>query len=163
MTDNLVSLVFDKGLVFAIAVIAVGLVGYFIKTERDDRKAEFAEYRKDMNIWRKEMYDAGSAIKTSSSSTIRELKLEFGQLRAKMDSLSDTLKAESVGIKQLSIQIHSRAEAIKKSFDESLGKILIIEQNYESLKSSMQTKLTAIAQLYKNQESQIEALKKFKS
>ena len=161
--DNLVSLVLDKGIVFAIAVVAVSLVGYFIKLERDERREEFAEYRKDMSIWRKEMYDAGSAIKTSSSSTIRELKLEFGQLKAKMDTLADTLTRESVGIKQLSIQIHSRAETIKKSFDESLGKILIIEQNYEALKSTTQTKLTAIAQLYKNQEAQIDALKKFKS
>lgn len=129
--DNIVSLVLEKGITFAIAVVAVGLVGYFLKSERDERNSEFQDYRATMKLTQKEMNDAALAVKSSCFESIRTMKLESAAIISQMESFKQTLSREIMGMKVHSVEIHNRSENIKKSINELIGEVRVIKTSQE--------------------------------
>lgn len=129
--DNLVSLIFEKGIVFAIATVATILVGYFIKKDRDSRDEEFREYKRVIKLNETNMTEAAVAIKSASNEAIRTIKLEAAAIVAQMESFKQLLSKELLGMKAHSSQIHERSESIKKSINDVIGRVILIEKNQQ--------------------------------
>jgi hypothetical protein len=136
--ENLVELVLSKGLTFAIAVVAVFLVGYFIKKERDDREQEFKEYKQVIKLNQTNMTEAAVSIKIASNEAIKAIKLESSAIRVQMDLMTKSmdefqsmLAKETQGIKIHSSQIFERTENFNQSIKEVLGKVILIENKQQ--------------------------------
>lgn len=136
--ENLVSLVLEKGITFAIAVVAVALVAYFIKRENDRRDQKFDEFEAAMNVWRDELSGASLTTKSMATKSIETLKLESNMIRNKMEALTESLlemkvqiTKEMLGLKIHSNQIHERSENIKKSIDGVTGDVKVIKSRQE--------------------------------
>lgn len=132
--DNLVSLVFEKGLLFAIAVAGVGLVVYFIKKENDRRDKQFENFESKMNLWEEGISSSSSTLKTALTTShldARQLHIQIEGFQNQLAEFKTSITKEMLNLRAHSSQIHERSENIKKSIDEVLGKVKVIETNQQ--------------------------------
>lgn len=139
--DNLVELVAEKGIVFAIAVVSVFLVGYFIKQDREDRRSEFQGYRDSLKLMQDEMTKASITTKKASTDSVQTLKLEFNAMRLKLDetiqsitSLKDQVNKNALSSQVMVTQLHERAEKLRVYVDqaaEKIGRILEFKEKVD--------------------------------
>jgi len=128
--EGLVEIIAEKGVVFAVAVVAVFLVGYFIKQDREDRREEFKGYRDSLKLMQDEMTKASITTKKASVDSVQTLKLEFNAMRLKLDETTksvEDLKTQvaktALNSQVVATQLQERSEKLRVYVDQATEKI----------------------------------------